>query len=674
MATEYVESIQREAPEIEARKVALMDEAKRLYGTPLALPEYGVAGLSPTTTRAIDLATQGVGAYKPYLEAGGAGIAQGQNLAQAGARGIASINVAPEFAQAQSAQQQGLAMAGQLPSYAAAAGLGYGSVQQGMNTVGGAINQAAQYSQANLAPSQNLLQQAAAQTNAAVPNFSQAQQTIAGGLASGQQAVGMAAQAPGMAGFGQGIGAGYSAAQQAQQAAAQPGFGQGVQTALTAAQQAQQATAQPGFGTGQQAIAGGIGALTGSAQRFDPNSTQAFMNPYQQQVIDESIRQINRQGDIAKQGAAAQAVRAGAFGGTREGVQRAEMERALSEQRNAAIVGGLQQGYGQAQQAALTSFEQQQQRQLAAGQGLGSLGTQAGQIAATQAGLGQQAAQQLAQAGQLQAATAGQAGQLGLAAAQQYGQAAQLQTTTTAQQAALQQQAAQMAAQQGALGLQAGQALGGLEAQRTQLGLAGAGQLAGIGSTYGQQAMQQAQLGQSGAQLAGSLGSQQAQMGLLPAQIASQQAAIAGQGAQLYGQLGQGIGSLAAQEAGIGMQQGSTLGQLGATIGQLGVQQGALGQAAQGMQMADVSALTQLGGLQQQNEQARLEAERATRLQETMAPYQQLGFMSDIYRGAPSTSSTLTAQSAPSVAPAVQAVGLATSGLTAAAGAQKLFG
>ena len=92
------------------------------------------------------------------------------------------------------------------------------------------------------------------------------------------------------------------------------------------------------------------------------------------------------------------------------------------------------------------------------------------------------------------------------------------------------------------------------------------------------------------------------------------------------------------------------------------------------MGMADVSALTQLGGVQQQNQQAQLEAARATQLQQTMAPYQQLGFVSDIYRGAPSSSSTLTAQTAPSVAPAVQAIGLATSGITAAAGAQKLFG
>jgi hypothetical protein len=516
MATEYVESVTREAPEIEARKLALMDQAKSLYGTALNLPAYQAAGLAPTTMQAIDLATQGVGAYQPYLTAAGSGIAQGQNLAQAGARGIAGINVAPEFAQAQQAQQQGLAMAGQMPAYAQTAGLGYGSVAQGMDTLQGAVGQAGQYNQANLAPSQGLLSAAAQQTAGVDPQFGQAQGTI-----------------------------------------------------------------------GQ-----GIGGLQGSAQGYDPNAVAAFMNPYQQLVTQQAMQEMRRQADIARASAASQAVRAGAFGGTREGVQRAETERGVQDIMSQRILQDYAQNYGQAQQAALGSFEQQQQRQLAASQGLGQMGTQ---------------------------------------------------------------QAA-------------------IEAQRAQLGLSGAGQLAGIGSTFGQQAVQQAQLGQAGTQLQGQLGAQQAQMGLLPGQIASTQANIAGQGAQLYGQLGQGIGALAGQEAGIGMQQGQSLGQLGATVGQLGVQQGALGQAAQQMGMADVSALTQLGAVQQQNQQAQLEAARATQLQQAMSPYQQLGFVSDIYRGAPSSSSTLTAQTAPSVAPAVQAVGLGVSGLTAAAGAQKLFG
>jgi hypothetical protein len=626
MATEIVEQIVREAPDIEAVKVGLLADARTRANQALNLPAYQAAALSPTQRQAAQFAQAGLGSYQPYLDAAGMGLAQGQNLAQTGAQGLARINVAPEFTAAQQAMQAGMSATGQLPGYAQMAGTGYGQVGAGSQTVANAVSQAGQYNQANLAPSQNLLQSAAMQTAAVNPQYAAATGVIGSGLASGQQAVGMAAQAPGMAGFGQGIESGYQAALQSQLA-----------------------SRQPGFDVAAQALAGGIGGLQAGTGQFTGDMTQQYMNPYQQDVINESIRQINRQGDIAQQGLSAQAVRAGAFGGTREGVQRAELERALSEQRNAAIVGGLQSGYTQAQQTAQQAFEAAKQRQMASGQGIGALGSQFGQLAATQAGLGQQAAQQM-------------------------GQAAQLQTGTTAQQAALQQQAAQQAAQYGQLGLQAGQTLGGLETQQAQLGLSGAGQLAGIGQTMGQQAVQQAQLGQAGTQLYGSLGAQQAQMGLLPAQIAAQQAAIAGQGAQLYGQLGQGIGALGAQRAGVDYQTGMGLGQLGSTIGQLGIQQAAIGQAKQQLGAADVSMLSQLGGIEQQNAQQQLDAQRATDLQRTMAPYQQLAFLSDIYKGAPSSQMTLSAQSAPSTSPLTQAVGLGISGLSAAAGAQKLFG
>lgn len=623
MATEIVEQVVREAPEIEAFKVGLLQRAKEQVAQPYTLPAYQVAGLSPQQQAAEQLAQAGIGAYRPYLDIASQGIAQGQDLSQTGARGIAGINVTPEFLAAQRAMQEGLGATGALAGYAQAAAAGVPTIESGISSVNRAINQMPSYMQAQLQPSQSLLQQAATRTAGAQPEFAPAIGTIQGGLSQGQQAVGMAAQAPGMAGFGQGIGAGY-----------------------TAAQQAQQAAMQPGFGTAQQAMLSGIGGLQAGTGQFTGDMTQQFMNPYQQQVIDEALRQINRQGDIARQGLAAQAVRSGAFGGTREGVQRAEMERALSEQRNAAIVGGLQSGYQQAQQTAQQAFEAQQQRQQAAGQGVGAIGSQLGSLAGVQANIGQQAAQQLAQA-------------------------AQLQTGTTAQQAALQQQAAQLAAQQGALGVQAGQTMGGLEAQRAQLGLAGAQQLAGIGTQLGTQQLQQAQLGQAGIQAIGQMGAQQAQLGLLPAQIAAQQGQLASQGAQLYGQLGQGIGALAGQQAGIGLQQGTALGQLGQNIGTLGVQQAALGQAAQQLGQADVGMMSTLGGIRQANEQAQLDAARATQMQATMAPYQQLGFLSDIYKGAPSTQMALTAQSAPSPSPMTQAVGLGISGLTAAAGASK---
>ena len=176
---------------------------------------------------------------------------------------------------------------------------------------------------------------------------------------------------------------GLTAAQQQANQYAQANMGQSLAT-LGQAERIAAGAAPTNFAQAQGTLGQGIGALQGAAQMYDPSGVQKFMNPYQQQVIDESIRQINRQGDMSRQNLQAQATRAGAFGGSREGVQRAELERALAEQKNAAIVGGLSQGYNQAASQAQQAFEQQQARQLAQAQGLqGAAGLQ-GQFGQTQ--------------------------------------------------------------------------------------------------------------------------------------------------------------------------------------------------------------------------------------------------------------------------------------------------
>ena len=174
----------------------------------------------------------------------------------------------------------------------------------------------------------------------------------------------------------------------------------------------------PGFAAAQQALQQGIGQLGGAAQAYNPQAAESFMNPYQQQVIDAAMKQINRQGMLQGQQLASQAVRSGAFGGEREGIQRAELERNLMDQKAATIGNLLSQGYSQAQANSMASFEQQQQRQAAAAQGIGQLGVQQAGVAAQQAGLGQQAAQQLGQAGAAQTSAAAQQ-----AALQQIGRA-----------------------------------------------------------------------------------------------------------------------------------------------------------------------------------------------------------------------------------------------------------
>jgi len=182
----------------------------------------------------------------------------------------------------------------------------------------------------------------------------------------------------------------------------------------------QQFVAGPGaLQTQAEGLAGGLGGfqpyLQGAAQAqqaaaglVGPQAYQAYMSPYQQDVIQSTLAEYDVQAQKGLPQLAAQAIGAGAFGGGREGVQRAEYQ-ATSDRNRAALLAQLQQqGFGQAQGLAAQAFGQQQQ--LAAGQSqlaqlapsllgqqigaLSALGAQ--QQAQTQAGL--TAEQQLAQA------------------------------------------------------------------------------------------------------------------------------------------------------------------------------------------------------------------------------------------------------------------------------------
>jgi hypothetical protein len=108
------------------------------------------------------------------------------------------------------------------------------------------------------------------------------------------------------------------------------------------------------------------------------------MSPYQQQVIDTTLTEFDKQRQQMLAQQQSQAVAGGAFGGAREGVQRAEFGAQSLQDRAALQAQLLQQGFGQAQQAAQTAFQQQQ--------GLASLQpTLAGQEAQQLATLGGQA-------------------------------------------------------------------------------------------------------------------------------------------------------------------------------------------------------------------------------------------------------------------------------------------
>ena len=133
-------------------------------------------------------------------------------------------------------------------------------------------------------------------------------------------------------------------------------------------------------GVGQAASTAGIGSILGAAQ--GPNINQ-FLNPYQSYVTDE----ITRQAQIAQNQLSAQAVGAGAFGGGRQGVAQAEIERAR--------LANIGQAQAQGFQTALGAAQNQQQISLGAGQAL--LGAGAQQQAMQQADI-----QSLLQAGGIQ--------------------------------------------------------------------------------------------------------------------------------------------------------------------------------------------------------------------------------------------------------------------------------
>jgi hypothetical protein len=83
------------------------------------------------------------------------------------------------------------------------------------------------------------------------------------------------------------------------------------------------------------------------------------MSPYQQSVIDTSLAEFDVQAQKGLPGLAAQAINAGAYGGGREGVQRAEYQTTSDRNRALLLAQLQQQGYGQAQQAAQQNYMNQ---------------------------------------------------------------------------------------------------------------------------------------------------------------------------------------------------------------------------------------------------------------------------------------------------------------------------
>jgi len=121
-------------------------------------------------------------------------------------------------------------------------------------------------------------------------------------------------------------------------------------------QQEAQKRAESGLGSFQPFL---DQAQIASAASFSPQIAQQFMSPYQQQVIDTSLAEFDRQAQTQEQRIRDQAVASGAFGGGREGVLQSEF-RTGSDRNRAALEAGLrQQGFQAAQQAAQQNFANQ---------------------------------------------------------------------------------------------------------------------------------------------------------------------------------------------------------------------------------------------------------------------------------------------------------------------------
>jgi hypothetical protein len=236
---------------------------------------------------------------------------------------------------------------------------------------------------------------------------------------------------------GQTLGGAYGALGQA--GSALGGVGGTINQAGSTLGQAGSALGQAGsaYGGMGQFQAAGAGAAQGAANiagsaagMTGPNAYQQFMSPYQQQVIDATLSEFDKQRVAGQQQIKNAAISSGNFGGGREGAQLGQYQADSLADRSALQASMLQQGFGQANQLAQQNFANQGDL-FGMQQGLGGMASnlfsQQGQMGQAQQGLA--GAQQSLANAQLNRGTAmqnlaqsqlGQAGAIqGLSAAQQ---------------------------------------------------------------------------------------------------------------------------------------------------------------------------------------------------------------------------------------------------------------
>jgi hypothetical protein len=458
----------------------------------------------------------------------------------------------------------------------------------------------------------------------------------------------------------------------AQQVEAQRVYAQGINAAqMTPAQQVEaQRVAAQNISAAQMGPAERV-----STQSFaQPGSADAYMSPYMQSVVDIQKREAARQSGIQGTQQQAQAAQAGAFGGSRDAIMRAERERNLSQQMADIQAQGSQAAYTQAQQ----QFNQEQQARLQAQQANQAAGLTVGgqNLNAQQQANVQNVANQLQASGMtaqqaMQAALANQAAGLTVG-----GQNLTAQQQANVQNVANQLQASGMNAQQAMQAALANQAAGlttGQQNLSASLGVQQLGAQTGLQTSLANlSAEQQANVQNQAAQLQtqgmnaqqamqAALANQQtqSQYGLQQGQL-TQQANLANQSA--LNQAGQFNAGQNLQAASLGAQYGQAANQLneqskqyGSGLGLQGLQAGmqgmsnlgAVGQNIYGQQSNALGIQNTFGGQQQQQAQNVMSQQYQDFLNQQNHPYKQLNFMSDVIRGTPTTNLGSTMYQAP---------------------------
>jgi|TARA_R100001460_G_scaffold103928_2_gene149366 hypothetical protein len=148
----------------------------------------------------------------------------------------------------------------------------------------------------------------------------------------------------------------------------------------------------PAFKTGQATTGAGIQSLQAAQAQFDPSSSnyQNFFNQYQADVTKNALKQIDEEAAKQRANLAGQATMGGVFGGSRYGVQQAELDKNILDIKSRRVFEDLSRNFEQAQNKAIGTFESAAGRRLQASPVFGQLGAQQAALGAQQFGMQQQ--------------------------------------------------------------------------------------------------------------------------------------------------------------------------------------------------------------------------------------------------------------------------------------------